>query len=298
MTKTVLYTLLLIIFTSSVRTIDKSLLNKKQTQLLFDMMISDIEYYDAEMRATRNNSKEVSWEEYKAFHKKKWNKSISPKELKQLFYEFRRGYLNGHSHLSYLHPVEKTNKIYSDYESTIKLRYTYPNISFYNEENGNKIISINNKPIEDVFWNFSNYRTSKIRPNAVLNTFSANFNQRYLKIDGEFPFTIQYEDQKTDSVIYKSVELSDEDIFFDGIDVSDYADWETIEKGYKVALLKKNDVALIKIKNFIYMNGVGGDVECDDPVENSADSTMCKDVKLLMRGLKSMKEKTNYLIFD
>lgn len=297
MIRPILLTCLLMLIVSF-STTHKPLLTKKQTHSLFEMMILDIEYYDAEMRATRNNTKEVSWKKYKAFHKKNWNKSVSPKELKQLFYDFRRGYLNGHSHLSFLHPTEKNNTVYSDYESTIKLGYTYPDISFYNEENGNKIVSINNKPIEDVFWNFSNYRTSKIKPNAVLNSFSENFNQRYLKIDGEFPYMIQYEDQKADSVIYKSVQSSDENIFFDGIDISGYEDWETIEKGYKVALLKKNDVALIKIKNFIYMKGSGGDVECNDSFEKIADSTMCKDVKLLELGLQSIKNRTNFLIFD
>ena len=69
--------------------INKPLLNKKQTYSLFGMMISDIEYFDAEMRLTRDNNKEVSWEDYKAFHEKNWNKSVSPKELKKLFLQFR-----------------------------------------------------------------------------------------------------------------------------------------------------------------------------------------------------------------
>ena len=290
-------TLLLITLIVSCSLAKKSLLNKKQTSALFDMMISDIEYYDTEMISTRNNNKEVSWNDYKAFHNN-WNKSVSPKELKQLFNEFRRGYLNGHSHLEFLYPIEKTKKLYAEYESTVKLGYTYPDISFYNVENGNIIVSINNKPIEEIFWNFSNYETTKIRPNAVLKNFSSSFNQRNLRVDGETPKVISYEDQKVDSVFYNSVEPSSEDIFFDGIDLGGYEDWETIEKGYKVALLKKNDVALIKIKNFIYMNGFGGDMDCDNPIEEIADSTMCKDVKLLMRGLQSVKDKTNFLIFD
>ncbi|GAA4806641.1 hypothetical protein GCM10023330_11430 [Litoribaculum gwangyangense] len=261
-------------------------------------MISDIEFYDAEMIATRNNNKEVSWQDYKGFHNEKWNKSVSPKELKQLFNEFRRGYLNGHSHLEFLHPIEKTNKTYTDLESTIKIGYTYPEISFYNVENGNKIVSINNIPIDEIFWNFSNYETTKIRPNAVLKNFSSSFNQRNLRVDGEMPKVISYEDQKKDSVFYNPVEPSSEDIFFDGIDLVGYEDWETIEKGYKVALLKKNGVALIKIKNFVYMKGFGGDVDCDEPIEEIADSTMCKDVKVLMRGLQSVKDNTDCLIFD
>ena len=277
---------------------EEPLLNKKQTSALFDMMISDIEYYDAEMISTRNNNREVSWQDYKTFHNKNWNKSVSPKELKKLFNEFRRGYLNGHSHLEFLYPIKKTKKSYTEYESTVKLGYTYPDISFYNVENGNVIASINNKPIEEIFWSFSNYETTKIKPNAVLKNFSSSFNQRNLRVDGEMPKVISYEDQKVDSIFYNAVEPSNEDLFFDSIDLVDYEDWETIEKGYKVALLKKDDVALIKIKNFIYMNGFGGDVDCDDPIDKIADSTMCKDVKLLMRGLQSVKDKTKFLIFD
>jgi len=46
------------------------------------------------------------------------------------------------------------------------------------------------------------------------------------------------------------------------------------------------------------MQGFGGDINCSSPLEEIKDSTMCKDVKLLMRGLESIKDKTNYLIFD
>jgi len=290
--------LLLVNLIYSCSPVDESLLNKEQTASLFDLMISDIEFYDAEMRATRDNTKEVSWEAYKAFHEKKWDRGVSPEELNELFSEFRRGYLNGHSHLVYLYPLEETNDGYTEYRSSINLGYSYPDITFYNVENGNKIVSINNKPIEEIFWNFSNYETTKIRPNAVLNAFSSSFNQRSLRVDGKVPFVIDYEDQKADSVYYTPVEPSNEDIFLDGIDLSGYQDWETIEKGYKVALLKKDDVALIKIKNFIYMNGFGGDVDCGDPFEEIADSTMCKDVKLLMNGLQTIIEKTDFLIFD
>lgn len=278
--------------------INKPLLSKRQTYSLFEMMISDIEYFDAEMRLTRDNNKEVSWQDYKAFHKKNWNKSVSPKELKKLFLKFRRGYLNGHSHLEFLYPLEKTNNTYAEYESNVKLGYTYPDISFYNVENGNSIVSINNKPIKEIFWNFSNYETTKIRSNAVLKNFSSYFNQRYLHVGGETPYLVSYEDQKVDSVHYNTVEPSDEDVFFDGLGLDGYEDWETVEKGYKVALLKKDDVVLIKIKNFIYMQGFGGDMNCSGPLDEIADSTMCKDVKLLMRGLESVKDKTNYLIFD
>lgn len=274
-----------------------SLLTKKETSSLFDMMVSDIEYYDAEMIETRDNTKEISWEDYKAFHEKNWNKKVTPEELKKLFYKFRRGYLNGHSHLAFLHPTEK-KKTYSERESNIKLGYTYPEISFFNTSNGKKIVSINRKPIKDVYWSFSNFESSKARPNGVLKNFSTYFNQGYLKIDNKSPYIIEYEDAKVDSIIYNNVEASNEDIFLDAIELSGYEDWEIIEKGYKVALLKKNNTALIKIKNFIYMKGFGGDIECSSPIDEIADSTMCKDVKILMKGLDSIKERVNYLIFD
>lgn len=298
MIKRVLPTIILVSLLASCGSFHKSLLNKKQTTSLFEMMISDIEFFDAEMIETRDNTKEVSWEEYKAYHEKFWSKSVSPEELKKLFYKFKRGYLNGHSHLVFIHPTEKKNQTYSDQESTIKLGYSYPEISFYNLENRKKIVSINNKPIEDIYWNFSNYETSKARSNAVLKTFSTYFNQGYLRIDGEAPYLIHYEDQKADSVLYIPTEYPDEDIFFDGIDLVGFDDWEIIEKGYKVALLKKNDVALIKIKNFIYMNGFGGDMDCVGAIEEIPDSTMCKDVKVLMMGLQSIKDQTSFLIFD
>ena len=163
--------------------------------------------------------------------------------------------------------VKKVNShLESIQESTIKLGYSYPEISFYNVENGNKIISINSKPIEEIFWNYSNYETTKTKSNAVLRTFCSSFNQGYLRVDGKAPYIIHYANQKADSISYNSVEASNEDIFFDGIDLSGYEDWEIIEKGYKVALLKKDSVALIKIKNFIYMSGFGGDMACSAPI--------------------------------
>ena len=106
-------------------------------------MIEDIEQFDSEMIATRNNKKEVFWDDYKKFHEKKWHTEVTSSELKNLFYSFSKGFVNGHSHFVFLHSGGKKDIIDNLYNSNIKIGFTYPENTFFDLDTGEKIIKIN-----------------------------------------------------------------------------------------------------------------------------------------------------------
>ena len=80
-----------------------------------------------------------------------------------------------------------------------------------------------------------------------------------------------------------------------GVNTDGYEGWNLIEKGYKVALLKKDNIALVRIKDFVYFKGTGGGLRCED---EASDSTMCSDVRILRQALKSIENNVDYLIID
>ena len=273
------------------------LLNKNQTEYLFQNIINDIETYDAEMIYTRNNNKDISWDSYKEYHKGKWETGVTEEALRELFYDFGKGYVNGHSRFRFLYPKKsqvKKKRVF--YKSEIKLGYTYPEVSFFDLETKNTIIEINDVPIKDILWEFKNYKTKSINENAVIDAFKEGFENRFLKIENEFPHTATFSNGQKKTITYiEKTTIKRYDIYAN-INVDNYKNWKLISKGYKVALLQKNNVALIKIRNFKYPNGRGGGVSCEDV--NPADSTMCKDVRLLKTGLDSISKNIEYLIFD
>jgi hypothetical protein len=87
--------------------LNDSFLSKKQVCKLFDDMILEIETLDAEGIEVRNTTKDVNWNTYKKFHRKKFKKVKSYYELKQKFEAFGAGFVCGHSDFNFLYPVKK-----------------------------------------------------------------------------------------------------------------------------------------------------------------------------------------------
>lgn len=128
---------------------DKSFLTSEQVSELYKQMISEIEFLDAEAIVVRNKTKDVSWDQYKKYHETQFKKVDNYQELRQKFLDFGRGFVSGHSYFRFTYPTEKTKK--NRYKSSIKIGYTYPNISFFDLETKKTIQKINDVSIKDVF---------------------------------------------------------------------------------------------------------------------------------------------------
>ncbi|WP_299439228.1 S41 family peptidase [uncultured Aquimarina sp.] len=272
----------------------KNFLTTKQISDLYNLMITEIEYLDAEAIMVRNKTKEVDWDEYKEYHKKQFIKADSYESLRKHFFDFGKGFTSGHSYFKFKYPIKKTNK--GKQESSIKIGFTYPEMCFFDLESKKTISKINGTAIKDVFEKFVNYET---RANGIVACqfgFKYRFENSFLKIDGELPKQILFEDGSKKEVTY-SVSNTDEtsyDRYRKRIEVDKYQDWELIQKGYKTALFKKNNIALIKIKNFAFKRS-NSDLRC---AIDAGDSTVCSDITKLRNGLKSIENSVNYLIFD
>lgn len=261
---------------------------------LYDNMISDIEFIDAEAIVVRNNTKKISWDKYKKYHRKRFKNVTSPKQLKERFESFGSGFVCGHAHFDFLYPLKEK---YNREESNIELGYTYPNIVFFDLVSKKTIKKINGKNIKKIFSNFENFQSSDNSTIGCERSFKRRFENGTLKIKGNKPEVIIFSDGTNIKVKYSSVPQA-EDLYAKyskGLDIEKYSGWKKIAVGYKSTLLQKENVALIKIKNFIYFKGRGGSIKCE---EKAADSTMCNDVQILKKGLQSISNNTDVLIFD
>jgi hypothetical protein len=270
-------------------------LSKRQTAKLYNAIISEIEFIDAEAIDVRNNNKKVKWKDYKDYHKKKFEDIASKEEFKNVFLNFAKGFTNGHAHFEF--KLDDTDKHKPTKFSNIKIGYTHPTLSFFDLESKKEIASINNKPIKDVFNFFENYETVSSSTIRSKRSFKRAFERNNLKIDGNYPTKIIFKDGSKKEVAYKVPDKIESplELYSKGLDLSKYTNWEKVATGYKAALLKRNDVALIKIKNFLYFKGRGGNIACDSI---AADSTICSDIRKIKQGLVSIRDKINYLIFD
>lgn len=139
-----------------------------------------------------------------------------------------------------------------------------------------------------------NYET---RSNG-LGTSQASFKFRFengLKINGKIPESITYSDGSSKKVVYhKNEDKASWYNRYKAIDVSGYKDWKLVKKGYKAALLVKNKIALVKIKNFAYKRG-SNDLRC---ALEAKDSTICSDIQKLRQGLQLIKNQVDHIVFD
>ncbi|EZH73847.1 hypothetical protein ATO12_13240 [Aquimarina atlantica] len=281
-----------IVISVNAQDIDKSFLTSEQVSELYKQMISEIEFLDAEAIVVRNKTKDISWDQYKKYHEKQFKKVDNYQELRQKFLDFGRGFVSGHSYFRFTYPTEKTKK--NRYKSSIKIGYTYPNISFFDLETKKTIQKIDDVSMKDVFKKFVNYET---RSNG-LGTSQASFKFRFengLKINGKIPKSITYSDGSSKKIVYhKNEDKASWYNRYKAIDVSGYKDWKLVKKGYKAALLVKNKIALVKIKNFAYKRG-SNDLRC---TLEAKDSTICSDIQKLRQGLQLIKDEVDHIVFD
>ena len=269
------------------------LITNKHIKTIYKQMIETIEFIDAEAIAVRNNTKTITWKTYKKHHKKKFRKARNSKDLKEAFISFADGFVNGHSHFDYLHSREEKEKV----SSNIKVGYTFPNTVFFDLESKKSIKKINGKSIKKTFSYFENFQSSDNSTVGSQRSFKKKFENGTLKVKGKRPEVITFSDGSKKKIKYNHVN-QEESLYAkyaEGLNIGNYTDWKKIAIAYKATLLQKENVALIKIKDFIYFKGHGGSIKCE---EEARDSTMCSDVQILKKGLQSISNNTDILIFD
>ena len=271
---------------------DMPYLSPDQLEGFYDLLISEIERLDAEGIETRNNTKAVSWDTYKAFHQSQFREADNWNALASAYNTFGKGFVNLHSHFQFSLPSSRTMSL-----SDIQLGYTYPEISFYNLKTKDVVTHINGVDIESVYYQFENYNCAFNSKIGCVASFVSNFRLGSIKVKGEAPRTVTYENGQSDRVIYTEKPPTDRYArYLASVDTARYDDsWKPVAYGYKVALYKKDDIALIRIKDFMYPNGNGGGLDCG---EAASDSTVCKDIQILRAGLDGMGDDIDYLIFD
>ncbi len=269
-------------------------LSKKQVEEFYDLMVSEIETLDAEAIETRNLKKDVSWDQYVKVRRQTFIEAKSWTELARQFNLFGNGFVNLHSHFSWAEQSRPAKRK----RTKISIGYTFPEITFFDTKSKKNITHLNNQPILDVFDNFSNYECAFNTELGCLDNFCSLIKRPYTLKNGETLSSLTYADGEKVTIEYaedttrKSTDPYAR--YMSAVDTSRYPNWNMVAAGYKVALFRQKDMALIRIKDFLYFNGMGGDARCEG---DAPDSTTCGDVRLLRRELKKLKG-IKHLIFD
>ncbi|MEM8523529.1 MAG: S41 family peptidase [Bacteroidota bacterium] len=268
----------------------------KQVMNFYQTMIEEIEAIDTEAIAVRNSKKKVSWKEYKEYHEAQFKMIKTDQAFKTKFHAFARGFSNGHSRFRFHFPTQNVQK--KPKKISIEIGYTFPETSFFDLASKKTITHINGQAIEQVFKHFEDYEVSANTTIRSQFYFKRRLESGQLMIDGKIAENLTFEDGSQSKIAYEAVTNQDDPLaaYYGKIEVKHYEDWKRVAVGYKVALLQKENIALIKIKNFIYPNRSKHGLRCEG--SDAPDSTQCADIQLLRKALIDIDEKVDYLIFD
>ncbi len=270
-------------------------LNSDQRSELYDMMIREIEAHDAEAIHTRNITKKTNWKDFISLRKAAILEAENARELKKALDVFFSGYVNLHSRYQFLYPMDEFPSV--NWKSKQELGFTYPGFHFFEMESGDKIDLINGVAIDSLFESYSDLRCRGGNKSYCAGRFISDIEGNRLIVSRDSLSGFSLENGKEVKLHYDTTSTRDRYAeIIKSIEIEDYLeDWTVVEKGYKVALLQKENIALVKIKDFVYTKGSDGGLRCS---EEAGDSTQCADIQLLRRGISSIKEKTKQLIID
>ncbi len=270
-------------------------LNLDQRSELFNMLVSEIETLDAEAIHTRNITKKTNWKGFISLRKAAILEAENAQELKKALDLFFSGYVNLHSRYQFLYPMDELPSV--NWKSKQELGFTYPGFHFFEMESGDKIDLINGVAIDSLFESYSDLRCRGGNKSYCAGRFISDIERNRLIVGRDSLSGFTLENGKEVKLHYDTTSTRDRYAeIIKSIEIEDYLDdWTVVETGYKVALLQKDNIALVKIKDFVYTKGSDGGLRCS---EEAADSTQCSDIQLLRKGLVSIKEKTEHLIID
>ena len=259
---------------------------------VYEQMIAEIEYMDAEAIEVRNRLKDIKWNQYVMYYKTNFLASRNFSELKKAFDAFAEGFSNGHSKFNFLYPTQKS-KAKSQFINRA-IGFTYPELSFFDLQTKKRIKAIDGYDIDSLFHQFRNYKTKTLTPLASQNHFVSAVNNGKYTIQKNKPKRFELEDQEIIDVAYHSTEIKTKRELYDEEVNMKYRDWNLIAKGYKTAVFTKDDIALVKIKNFRFKRS-SSNLDCNGKFK---DSTICSDIQIMRNALQSIKDKVSYLIVD
>lgn len=270
---------------------DQPFLNSQQLNALFDQLIEELVANDTEAIQTRNETKSVLWKEYVALKKPAFVNSQSWDELADAYDSLGAGFVNLHSKFKFNAPPKKQSV-----QANIKIGYTYPEIGFFiDDDEQQDIVRINEQHIKVAFDDFENLNCPFSNTIGCLRSFVKSFSAGKLKVNNEMVHQLATNQSTIDVVYELTTKDGNNNRYYEAIDVSNYADWTLLKKGYKAALFKKHDTLLLSIQDFVYNRGSGDDFRCG---QDSAEKTLCYDVRLIREVLDKHQSAQTDLIID
>lgn len=268
---------------------NKSFLQPSELLHLYQKLIGFIEAYDAEGIVTRELTKSINWQSYKAHKQKAFVKSKDWQQLKSAFDQLMAGFVNLHTRFRFNKSFAVKPRV-----NTVKLGFTYPEVSFFNQQDGEVITVFNEKKSAEAFNEFEQYSCRFNSKIGCLRSFVSHFNKGKLLVN-EQPLITFTQAKQVFEVKYKAPSPDKMSGPFTAIKVDRYHGWEVLANGYKVAVLKQPGLLLLRIKNFRYKQGSGADFRCVEPAE---EQSMCADIQLIRHVFDQANTNDISLIID
>lgn len=266
---------------------ERPFLKPEQVNQVFQELIQFIETYDAEGIETRSRTKTVEWPAYKQRQHKQFLNSKNWQQLRSAFDQLTAGFVNLHSRFKFNLNSDALN-------SSIKLGFTYPNISFFNRDNKQTITAVNEQPITAAFHDFEQFGCAFNSKIGCLHSFVSHFNRGMLLVENQPVKSVKQANQ-TITLEYSKPEKAPQSSHSLAIEVDQYVGWELLAQGHNIALFKQPGLLLLKIKSFRYAQGSGADFRCAEEAEKES---MCADIQLIRKIFNQTNTHTKNLIID
>jgi hypothetical protein len=266
-------------------------LNKSElSKILFD----EIERLDANAISVREQSKNISWKDFRSAMEKNIERAKTKEELAFAIDKVQQGFTNAHSYIQPYPIIGDMSLLYNNPPDKrgFSIGFTYPNISFFSLKSNKEIQYINGINILERFNYFKEFECEFAHANACLNKFIKiiKFGWANLKIKDEVDLI------GIDGKAWKENILTTENSKTNSDFCTDYKSsfysFNLTYSGASVCLLESQNnknLYILKIRNFIEWGVPQEDFNCQS---KAANGTMCNDIKNVSdRLLKKEKVK-------
>jgi hypothetical protein len=268
-------TFLLFIFTFvSVAQEKQKYLDQRQLDAVADQLIANFERLDAISIDVRDRSRSVKWDTYKNWLRTSISQARNWTDFVLAIDSFHYGITNLHSYVEVAKEIRTLSKKGRPSWPAIPLGYTYPQLSFFDTQTDKSIMSLNGRPIADIFEKFVNYYCNDLHQQGCLNRFTKYIGKGYRFAESQKQITVGYIDGSEKLFDKHSSSIASKPSSTGCEKYRNILDLKLIFQGAQSCLFRYKKDYLLKILEFDNWGNKFDDFYCSKPFE----AGMCTDI--------------------
>lgn len=292
-TQGLFYTFLLFLITfESVASEQQKFLSQRQLDAVAEQLITNFERLDAISIDVRNRSRTVKWETYKVGLITSIREARNWTDFVLAIDNFHYGITNLHSYVEVAKEIKTLSKKTRPSWPAIPLGYTYPDISFFDIQTGESIMSLNGLSITSIFETFVNYYCNDLHQQGCLNSFTRYMGKGYRFAENQKKITVGYTDASRKTFDKHSPSIVKYPPSKGCEEYLGILNLELVFKGTQSCLFRFKKNYLLKILKFRDWGNNFHDIYCAKPFE----AGMCTDINSIITIIN--KTPTSNLLID